>query len=422
MDSYSHSSGPSDDFSFSLGVASGYEQSEISSYSFEYCRAPETDICYFDVIPDNIIIKIFTSLPSDSLCKCAGVCRRWYHLVWDITLWTSIEIHNNKIDVDRCLRVLTKRLSLDTPTVCVMVEKIDCSYCEQLTDKGLHVIAKRCPELRKLVIKGCPNVTNIGLFEVVSRCVSLEHLNVSGCVCITCLCLTPGATLQASMYGKQVYLQYLDMSNCPALNDAGLQVIAAFCSNLTKLYLRRCSNITDISVQYISNYCSNLREFSVADCHRITDFGIRDLVKLGPHLRYLSIAKCVKITDLSMKQVIRHCQNIRYLNMRGCDAVSDKTLGYLAKYSKRLISLDIGKCDITDTGLKVFAENCQQIRRLSLKSCESITDQGVITLAQFCRNLQQLNIQECLLSVDAYRMIRKNCKRCIIEHTNPGFF
>ena len=124
--------------------------------------------------------RIFANLPSEQICRCARVCRRWYTLAWEPALWTSIRINNSAINADRAVRSLTKRLSYDTPTVCVMVEKLNLNGCHKLTDRGLLTVAKRCPELRLLELQGCVNITNIALFEIVSRCVNLEHLNVAG--------------------------------------------------------------------------------------------------------------------------------------------------------------------------------------------------------------------------------------------------
>lgn len=134
----------------------------------------------FDLITDDVIVKIFSHLPSDQLCRASRVCQRWYRVVWDPLLWKRIVINSERINADKAVKYLTKRLSYNTPTVCVIVEKINLNGCEKLTDKGLHTIAKRCPELRQLEIQGCSNVTNYSLFEVVSYCVNLEHLDVTG--------------------------------------------------------------------------------------------------------------------------------------------------------------------------------------------------------------------------------------------------
>lgn len=134
----------------------------------------------FDLLPDDVMRLIFSCLTSDQKCKCARVCRRWYSIAWDPVLWTNIWINSSEVNVDKAIKVLTKRLSYETPTVCAIVERINLNGCEMLTDKGLNTVARRCPELRHLEVQGCPNITNIALFEVVSNCVNLEHLNVAG--------------------------------------------------------------------------------------------------------------------------------------------------------------------------------------------------------------------------------------------------
>ena len=154
----------------------------------------------------------------------------------------------------------------------------------------------------------------------------------------------------------------------------------------------------------------------------MTDFGLYELAKLGPNLRYLSVAKCDQISDSGVKQIARLCYKLRYLNVRGCEAVSDEAIEMLARSCSRLRSLDIGKCDVTDVGLKMLSENCPNLKKLSVKSCEMVSDQGIQSVAYYCRGLQQLNIQDTPITLDGYRMVKKFCKRCIIEHSHPGFF
>ncbi|XP_052253586.1 F-box/LRR-repeat protein 7-like isoform X2 [Dreissena polymorpha] len=375
----------------------------------------------FDLMTDDVIVRVFSNLPTDQLCRCSCVCKRWYQLAWDPLLWKKIVINNSKVHIDRALKYLTKRLSYNTPTVCVIVERINLNGCEKLTDKGVHAIAKSCPELRHLEIQGCANVTNTALFEVASYCVNLEYLDVTGCPCVTCIRLTDKLLAAATApHLRQIYFRYLDMSECSALDDAGLVTISSYCTQLQYLFLRKCARIGDQGVQAVCDNCPNIRELSVSDCKRLTDYGASEISKLGDNLRYLSVAKCEKVSDVAIIQIARGCRKLRYLNARGCEAVSDDSLDTIARNLTRLKSLDIGKCDVTDEGLVALAY-CGQLRRLSVKSCDAITDLGIITIAQHCTKLQQLNIQDCHVTLEAYRTVKKHCKRCLIEHTNPGF-
>ncbi|XP_071531571.1 uncharacterized protein Fbxl7 isoform X1 [Panulirus ornatus] len=376
----------------------------------------------FDKLSDELVVRILSFLPTNAVCQCARVCRRWYVLAWDPRLWSTITLASEGIHADRAIKQITRLLARDSGG-CVHVEKVILNSCSRLSDRGLSLIGRRCPELRHLEIRGCLNVTNIGIFELVTQCVNLEHLDVTGCHQITCIHLTQQGTVEPEpMHSRQLYLQYLDMTDCYALEDQGLKVIVKNCPQLLHLYLRRCINITDTGVKHIASYCLMLREVSVSDCVQITDFGMYELAKLGPNLRYLSVAKCDQISDAGIKQIARHCYKLRYLNVRGCEAVSDDSMEMVARSCPRLRALDIGKCDVTDNGMKLISEHCPNLKKLSVKSCDMITDRGVQYIAYYCRGLQQLNIQDCQVTIEGYRTVKKYCRRCIIEHTNPGFF
>lgn len=178
---------------------------------------------------------------------------------------------------------------------------------------------------------------------------------------------------------------------------------------------------TDVALKFVPSFCTGLRELSVSDCANITDFGLYELAKLGATLRYLSVAKCDRVSDAGLKVIARRCYKLRYLNARGCEAVSDDSITVLARSCPRLRALDIGKCDVSDTGLHALAESCPNLKKISLRNCDMITDRGVQCIAYYCRGLQHLNIQDCQITLEGYRAVKKYCKRCIIEHTNPGF-
>jgi hypothetical protein len=52
-------------------------------------------------------------------------------------------------------------------------------------------------------------------------------------------------------------LQYLDLTDCVGLGDAGVQMIVRSCTQLTCLYLRRCAHVTGeyfVLIDLIINY------------------------------------------------------------------------------------------------------------------------------------------------------------------------
>ncbi|XP_044269488.1 F-box/LRR-repeat protein 7 [Tribolium madens] len=369
----------------------------------------------FDRLTDELIIRIFSFLSSIDLSICAMVCRRFNILAWVPSLWRIIRLEGDHVRGDRAIRGILRQLCGQMDT-CPNIERIHVTFGAKISDKSLLMLARRCPELTHLQLIGC-TVTNNALFELVTRCANLQHLDVTGCVKISCISINPGPDSS-----RRLQVQYLDLTDCSGLQDSGLRVIVHNCPQLTHLYLRRCVQITDAGLKFVPSFCTDLKELSVSDCVNITDFGLYELGKLGPVLRYLSVAKCHQVSDAGLKVIARRCYKLRYLNARGCEAVSDDAIIFLARSCTRLCALDIGKCDVSDAGLRALAESCPNLKKLSLRSCDLVTDRGVQCVAYFCRGLQQLNIQDCQITLEGYRAVKKYCKRCVIEHTNPGFF
>nr|XP_023017084.1 F-box/LRR-repeat protein 7-like [Leptinotarsa decemlineata]XP_023017085.1 F-box/LRR-repeat protein 7-like [Leptinotarsa decemlineata] len=372
----------------------------------------------FDRLPDEVVVKVFSFLTSVDLSVTAQVCRRFDVLAWTPSLWRVITLDDDSISGDKAIRGVLRQLCGQGRTgACPSVERVHVTNGAKLSDKSLLLLARRCPELTHLQLQGCNELSNNALCEVASRCNNLQHLDVTGCVKISCISVNSGPEPP-----KRLQLQYLDLTDCVGVQDSGLMEIVRNCPQLAYLYLRRCVQITDAGLKNVPSFCSGLRELSVSDCSNLTDFGLYELAKLGATLRYLSVAKCDQVSDAGLKVVAKKCYKLRYLNVRGCEAVSDDAITVLARCCTRLRALDIGKCDVSDAGLRALAESCPNLKKLSLRNCDLVTDRGVQCVAYYCRGLQQLNIQDCQISLEGYRAVKKYCKRCVIEHTNPGFF
>ncbi|XP_050544090.1 F-box/LRR-repeat protein 7-like isoform X2 [Daktulosphaira vitifoliae] len=317
-----------------------------------------TSSCHFDRLRDELVLKIFSYLGSADLCSCAAVCHRWENLAWEPVLWRTITLTGESTCGDKAIRCVLRRLCGQTRT-------------------------GACPQVQRLFLSDGTKISDKSLIALARRCPELTHVQ-----------------LHAS----------------PNITNAAISELVARCPNLQHL------DVTDAGIKFVPSFCSALKELSVSDCHQVTDFGLYELAKLGALLRYLSVAKCDQVSDAGLKVIARRCYKLRYLNVRGCEAVSDDAITVLARSCARLRALDIGKCDVSDAGLRALAESCPNLKKLSLRNCDLVTDRGIQLIAYYCRGLQQLNIQDCQISLDGYKAVKKFCKRCIIEHTNPGFF
>lgn len=116
-----------------------------------------------------------------------------------------------------------------------------------LTDRGLTQLARRCPDLQHLQLHHCPQLGDAALAEMAARCGGLSRLDLTGCAAVTTLSVAPGPGPEPP---RRLLLQYLDLTDCEAVQDAGLRVIVRNCPQLVYLYLRRCVNITGVCVRH----------------------------------------------------------------------------------------------------------------------------------------------------------------------------
>ncbi|XP_015591362.1 F-box/LRR-repeat protein 7 [Cephus cinctus] len=357
-------------------------------------------LCQLD---DEILIKIFGWLGTRDRCALAQTCHRLWEIAWHPSLWKEVEIRYPQ-NASAALNALTRR---------------GCHSCIRRlvleSSTGVPNVLASLPfsSLTTLVLRHSRRVTDDSVAAILNNCSHLKELDLTGCSEVTrAYCRI--ATLQ---------LQSLDLSDCHSVDDSGLILTLSRMPHLACLYLRRCARITDTSLVAIALYCTTLRQLSVSDCVRVTDYGVRELAAhLGPSLRYLSVGKCDRVSDAGLLVVARHCYKLRYLNARGCEAVSDSATLALARGCPRMRALDLGKCDVGDATLEALSTGCPNLKKLSLCGCDRITDAGLEALAYYVRGLRQLNIGECpRVTCVGYRAVKRYCRRCVIEHTNPGF-
>lgn len=252
---------------FSPSLDQGYATLVSPSPSNQQIATPwnKKGICRsggFDRLTDDIILKIFSWLDSCDLCNITRVCRRFESIVWKPVLWKNIKFKGDGISGDKVLKTIFRRLCGQTRNgSCLYVERVMLSEGCRVSDRGVQLLSRRCPELTHLQMQSSSGVTNHSLFDLVTKCTNLQHLDItgeffdlfhscwffgssdknklSGCSQITTVNLNTGFDPP-----RRLLLQYLDLTDCYAINDEGLKTIVVNCPQLVYLYLRRCVQIT----------------------------------------------------------------------------------------------------------------------------------------------------------------------------------
>ena len=136
-------------------------------------------------LPDLLLTRILSHLPSLHLARLSNTSRRLRRLSWQPELWTTIALSEERLDVDKAIRSILGRLvwggGREEPLRgASSVETVRLGGCTRLTDRTLALLARNCPQLQRLELQRCRNVTNGGLLDLMTRCSKINHLDLTG--------------------------------------------------------------------------------------------------------------------------------------------------------------------------------------------------------------------------------------------------
>ena len=134
--------------------------------------------CHFERLSDDLMIAILSFLSSVDIVRISKTCKRLYFLSWEPELWTCLTINNPEIETDRAIKSILEVINRNSGLAALRT--INLAGSGRLTDRGLAILARRCPALTQLDLHHCHGVTNGGLLDLVSRCTQLNHLDVTG--------------------------------------------------------------------------------------------------------------------------------------------------------------------------------------------------------------------------------------------------
>ena len=168
-----------------------------------YCPASDSEEVLIHELPSEIVLTIFAHLSNEELCRfVAPVCKRWYQLAYDASLWTALVFrrtpHMKPAIACRLISLSFLLHSVDLhghsslavyalPTIaanCRFVRKLDLGFCDVLDSSLLALLASRCPYIADLNVEGCCKITPDSVREIV-KCQRLQSLNLSHCTMLT---------------------------------------------------------------------------------------------------------------------------------------------------------------------------------------------------------------------------------------------
>ncbi|XP_072182171.1 uncharacterized protein [Diadema setosum] len=353
----------------------------------------------WQLLPDEILLHIFSHLPQPHLTTCALVCHRFQRIAMDDSLWKTISLENRDL-TDFYLTMIGERHPA----------RLTIHKCRGtlVTENGLRNLFRSCADsLLELNFTGCSGGALQGdsVLLHASRCFNLQAIDASWCA-------VSDNGLSAILDGCP-RLESICLNGCQLVTDQCLrQIIDKYGPNLRVLELCGCFNLSAETLVHLADTSSQLTTLNIAQCYKITDDCIATVATKLPSLRHWYLKGCKELRDSAVRKIARHCKKLETLAVASCPHVTDASLIEIATYMSGIRNLDVSGCRrVGNEGVRSLATCCPFLERLGLSST-SITHKSVSSLASYsCKTLEELKIN-CCREITEASIIRllKHCK------------
>ncbi|KAJ0184378.1 hypothetical protein K1T71_000801 [Dendrolimus kikuchii] len=272
----------------------------------------------FSALSDEMMLSIFRWLPKRTLAHSMLVCKRWYRVACDETLWQRLDLGNKTLNKDALGRILARKpiivrfasseigewhpTSLSSPS---RIQYLDLSMAT-LDQVTLDSLLTMCPGLKKLSLE------NLQLQDstcaIIGKCVNMETLNLTMAQGVT------AAGLGEIFEGCRS-LQSLNISWCN-LDEISLEVlVTGLPSRLQRLNLGGARILTDDMVACLCRCCTHLLELDLSDCSRLSACSVQALAALQ-RLEHLALSRCYLLPAQTLTKL--SCMvSLQYLEVWG---------------------------------------------------------------------------------------------------------
>uniref|UniRef100_A0A8C6T9W8 S-phase kinase-associated protein 2 n=1 Tax=Neogobius melanostomus TaxID=47308 RepID=A0A8C6T9W8_9GOBI len=285
----------------------------------------------WDHLPDELLLKILFYLPLQDLLKMASVCKRWHCLVFDESLWHSVDLEGlvhmgpalqqvlkTGVRQLRCPRAFVDKLHFKS-TGPLQVVQMDLSS-SIISVAALEGIIVSCTELQDLSLEGLQLSDTIILS--LAKNGSLKQLNISGCSGFS------SGALEEMLKSCQRILQ-LNISWCDFTSNHVKNVARHLSPHVTHLNLSGYrENLTLDDIKVLVSRCQNIHTLDLSDSTLLMAESFPVLAQLKC-LQHLSLSRCYHIHPAALSDLAKTIPSLFMLDVFGL--INDSHLPALKK-------------------------------------------------------------------------------------------
>ncbi|XP_048358684.1 S-phase kinase-associated protein 2 [Sphaerodactylus townsendi] len=259
----------------------------------------------WDILPDELLLGIFSYLSLTDLLKVSQVCQRWHRLSIDESLWKTLDLAGKNllpgvigqllplgVAAFRCPRSCIGNPLFKTSRL-LPVQHMDLSNCTiQVTD--LQSILDRCRSLQNLSLEGLSLSSDV--VRQIAQNPSLIRLNLCGC---------SGFSTEAleAILKSCSRLEELNLAWCDFTIDHVGTAVSHIPSTVTELNLSGYRhNLLMSDVKTLLERCCNIIHLDLSDSVMLKPECLQYFCQL-PYLEHLSLSRCYQIPPAALLEL-----------------------------------------------------------------------------------------------------------------------
>ena len=249
-------------------------------------------------------------------------------------------------------------------------------------------VARAYPGLVTLNLRDCVALTDTGVQQLSIGCPSLVYVDLIGCRLVTDVALCNLISGCSELHPDDV-LSY-------AKGPKFIEAVVKYRPEIKKIDLENCASVSDEALAMLLTGCQSLHPDDIVSVRK-GDVFLDAVVVRCADITQIDLSGCVDISDVELTRLVEGCPQ---LDLTTIDLANraDQFCAAMAKKRPNMKSFDLSGSDVTDVGVRGLAEKCKQLQSINLCHCEGVRGPGVTALAQNCPNLTSVDVTDTSLT------------------------
>ncbi|KEF51973.1 uncharacterized protein A1O9_11963 [Exophiala aquamarina CBS 119918] len=200
-------------------------------------------------------------------------------------------------------------------------------------------------------------------------------------------------------------LDRISIYDCGRLETEDFKKIFAFMPDIKFVNLRFAGQLKDDTIHYMADKCKMIRHLQLGATNLVSDKAWIELFRtIGPQLESLKLSELNdSLKDDTVAELTKNCQNLKRLKLRSCSHMDEASIALLCQLGNlEHLTLGVAQQETSSATLvDLIATLGPKLRTLCLEDFLELDDAVLAAIAKNCNRLSKLRIRGANTATDA---------------------